>query len=396
MKNKFLKLLLLGIVLYIIGNFFLPLFLKAIPNTIFLYNILKFILESGANLLDLSSKILIVGSLSIYVIKDLWGNIWDQLVEGILSPFTGATKKHLQDVSSEVSTIRKKTEELVETFQGFLIENKKPLSMETCRTLDDFDNLMLPPCRELFGKHIDNDESMFTYVRKVYLDAFSQAPHPSSVFKKISIENHNEYPDYVKWKEETRYKIHHVAYANKPETGRYLLRFKGTSFAPGLTEEEWAKSLQLKLRVDGRNLISPGDQPKFVTDDTGEEGFFCRKKGNWVHLWFKKQIDLHQEWTDVTSEEISINSKLDRVYTLHTNKPTCYYTLDVTLPKELKFIKHPFTTPKIIYSGLPDFIKRDLPKKTTIEHDSDNHIRVAIQEWVMPGIVLNLNWIDDK
>jgi hypothetical protein len=65
----------------------------------------------------------------------------------------------------------------------------------------------------------------------------------------------------------------------------------------------------------------------------------------------------------------------------------------MTLPEDSVFIKDPYITPKIVYAELPEANKGKI-KQTKICHDSDNHIRIEIGDWVMPGIVLNLNWIE--
>ncbi|MBW2739052.1 MAG: hypothetical protein JRE64_09435, partial [Deltaproteobacteria bacterium] len=153
------------------------------------------------------------------------------------------------------------------------------------------------------------------------------------------------------------------------------------------------KKLSLKVYVDNVPILKPEDMQ--YEKETHKDGLYCWKNGNWIEVRFQERISLKKEWTEVDCEERSVNSVIDKNYILNSDKPICGYTLNVNLPEEFIFIKSPFISPKIIYSGLPNHISTHVPRCIEVEYGrNDNSIRVYMNEWVMPGIILSLNWID--
>jgi len=354
---------------------------------------LKIVLTKIIRFCSFMSLVLIVCSAVLFSMKTIIHFIWNTLFNKVFKLFYDSVNGHLNIVSGKINAISTEAHSLAADVRDNLIKQQKPLTLETCSTLSDYEQIMIPPCKEIFGKHIDNPKSLFRFVRTVYLDSFSKRPHPSDVKKTIDVRKRQGDEEYVDWHDKTTYKIHHVDYNSTEEPGEYLLKFKTTSFGPDIEPKDWVKKLSLKVYVDNVPILKPEDMQ--YEKETHKDGLYCWKNGNWIEVRFQERISLKKEWTEVDCEERSVNSVIDKNYILNSDKPICGYTLNVNLPEEFIFIKSPFISPKIIYSGLPNHISTHVPRCIEVEYGrNDNSIRVYMNEWVMPGIILSLNWID--
>ncbi len=103
---------------------------------------------------------------------------------------------------------------------------------------------------------------------------------------------------------------------------------------------------------------------------------------------------MEKEFTTVKVYEKSLNSIKDQTYSLNSSTPLFRHSLEFRLPKPFVFVKDPCISPQVFQNGLPASIKAELINKNTIriQRYSDNHIYIDINDWILPGIILQLNW----
>lgn len=392
-----------GLVGVIVTNIFLPSIetsMGAQPTNYELF------VKEGVSALKGVALVMLYCSIVVLLFKTAFGPAWSYFIRQNVATIASGTSEHLSDISNEITAIKDDANGLSEEFKKFMIHSRKPLALSNYRTNADLKKLIKQPSRLLYGTHINNKLSFFTHIQRAYLDSFSKSPHPSELLKTITVENHPDKNDYVKWKEVTSYRIHHVAFEEEDDPVEYMLQLFATSYAPGKSAEEWTTDLKFSVRVNGVEMLAEEKKkceeenrpwPRIVDEENDEEGFFCMKTPDdpWIVIWYKKTITLTEEWTRVVTTEESINSKVDRIYTLSANQPTCGYTLDVTVPKDTVFQEAPFLTSDIIHDALPECARRSLPKRVK-PSVLGNHTHIEIRGWLLPGIIASLNWLDEE
>jgi hypothetical protein len=312
---------------------------------------------------------------------------WETLIAVHIKKLNSLINDNLHEMGQTISHIADDLDKYIKSRGG-------PLSLSECKDRKDYCEYVSYADQQIYAKHIEDERSLYAYTRKAIIDSFCCEPHRSKVRKIINVTDYEHDPDFFTWKEITEYDIHHVMFKSKPVTGYFTLNYKMSSYTPGMATENWSGAALLIVRVGGETLLKNDDKPVIVECDQEKEGFFCWKEGDWTTLQYKKIIPLNTEWTDVYIEEISINSKKDRTYSLNTHNPIFGHSINFTLPEEYAFIKNPYVSPRIALRGLPGFTKDELKVRNhvTIEQNSDNHVRIDIPEWVLPGIILNLDW----
>jgi hypothetical protein len=149
----------------------------------------------------------------------------------------------------------------------------------------------------------------------------------------------------------------------------------------------------LKVVVDGEDIITADSIPVFEQNQL-DDGFFCWKDEEWIKVRYRKKVMLNKEYTPVLMSEETINSKRDKVYTVSTSTPIYGHEIEMTITEDCSFIEDIYIGPALAFSGLPDFVKKGLSKTDIVKkyRKSENHIKITIDDWILPGIIVALNW----
>ena len=97
--------------------------------------------------------------------------------------------------------------------------------------------------------------------------------------------------------------------------------------------------------------------------------------------------------------EEMLNAERDKSYSLNVHRPTYRHSVNFSLPREFKFMKNPYFSPEIHFSGLPSRISEKIDKSKQFKLDfrkgkgvMDREVNLEINEWILPGIILTLDW----
>lgn len=297
-----------------------------------------------------------------------------------------------QTISENLSEVNAETTKLSEKVRGFVQDLERPITIGECNNREDYKAFAREASRGVYGPHVSNEESLYSFIESRILDPFCCLPHPSKAKKRIELSEDRDRPGYLIWTEKTSYNIHHVKYALTRSDEQYKFVYNATSYAPNLDVEQWSECLTLKINIDSVSALHPGTKPEFK-ENSKDDGFFCWKENEWINFRFQKKIVLNKEWTEVEMHEKSINSVDDKTYSLNATRPVYGYEIDLIAPEGFIIAKDPFVSPFMAYKGLPEFAKREVVRHfKEPEQDSENHMKIDMRGWVLPGIVATLNW----
>ncbi len=312
---------------------------------------------------------------------------WETAVKEQIKDLTGKIDNRIGGIGKSIASTKDRIDHFIEL-------HEKPLTIHNCKTDDDYKALILSAANGLYGSHSDNDESFFKHLMTRYLAPFCKEPHLSKVRKEITVQLDDT--EFTKWKERTRYRIHHVGYPiNKQKVG-FPIQYLASAYAPGKSPQDWIKLLELEIKVDNVSLLnSQENKPQEVAkgEEKGE-GFYCWQDGDWINIFFQKTIILSDEWTEVYCLERSKNSVDDNIYTLLAKQPTYGYELSFEVPDDQKIILNQgiSTTPGVLFSsygGKPENIALEQFIVTDLSNEG-RHLHVKINGWILPGIILNV------
>ncbi|EGY24566.1 hypothetical protein DA2_3182 [Desulfovibrio sp. A2] len=241
------------------------------------------------------------------------------------------------------------------------------------------------------GNHSTRSASLYNYLRKNIMEPFCRSPHKSQYESTIKIEFIDS--DTVKWTDETSFKIHHPEFNTSKLSTYYALTTELTNI--NTIDGNEPKPIALSVAVDNAKILSKKQRATSVeTIDKNEEGYQVEHKGSFSTYFFKKNILLKKEWTDVSIKEISITPSRDKTFTFSVYEP--YYTVKYTiiLPKEYTFNRSVLTSNHCIFMGLPTTQQsEELLKNTQVSFDDDeNSCTVHMQGWVLPGPAFSIDW----
>jgi hypothetical protein len=338
--------------------------------------------------------ILIIG-LALLFFPPILANIWEKSFLPELDKFNHSVEKHLEIVSNKMHVIG-------EDFDKYIKKRGGPLIFDNCKTDLDFEQYIEPACRELYGVHSLNPQSLYQFVRTRLLNPYCLEPLRSNVRKRIHLRpcsNLADYidsqhaSDYVEWIEDTEYETNNILYKTKKVTSYFDINFTVSSHAPEFDQESWFRAASIDVEVNGRKILSKDNIPTYE-ENIIDEGFHCWKDGNWIFLHFRKHLELTDPRTKILIHEKSLNSRKDKTYSLNIARPVYRHFVDITLPSEYAFSKNPYFSPNIVHDGLPGHIKKDFNVDKSLQHrfPSDNQLIVDINEWILPGIILTVDW----
>lgn len=294
-------------------------------------------------------------------------------------------------LSDNFGKIQQDTEGLANKVKTYIDSLGRPIAIGECNNRQDFKSFSSISARGIYGPHVSNQNSLYSFAESHILDPYCNLPHPSGVKKRIKM-SISKHPGFIDWNEHTSYNIHHVTYAITRSDAQFIVKYRTNSFAPNFDLNSWGKIISLKVVIDGETIIKPDEKPR-NNECITEDGFYYWSDGDWITVHFQHTIILTKEWTPVEIEENSINSEEDKTYSLNTSRPTCGYEIDLTTPDNYHIIRSPFISPFMLYRDLPEFSKQEIRKKCTDpKQDNLSHINIKMEDWILPGIVATINW----
>lgn len=313
---------------------------------------------------------------------------WDAYLKIPFNEFNKLTDKHLANISDNVVSIGK-------DFDKYIKKRGGPLSLHECKTTDDYKEYLRYACGQIYGTHIHEKESLYHYLKEKILDPFNYEPYLRDLKRTTNISDYAPNPEYSRWNEIIDYDIHHLLFPQQRLAVAYDIRYRAVSYAPDMSVEKWVDVASLIVRVNSETIVSADTTPTLKENDE-DEGYYCWKKGEWIFLRYLNRLTLEKEKTHVTFEEKTINFKKDKTYTLHNWKPVYNYYIDFTLPKQYIIQDDIYIGPRIAIMGLPTHIRQNINLDDFIIQDvvSPNRVRIEIKDWMMPGVIFTLNWLD--
>lgn len=369
-KNTTLKLgkiCLLGLALLFITNYE-PIFLelkKLFPNAEDIINITK----SGLSFFG-GAVILVAGF--VFCFKDFIEIVWNAAFGDNLKDFLIKIETNVKIISDNISKQNNS--------ENFLLEVDNQKLKESVVSMNKI----------LYGSHITNPESLYSYVQKRIIDPFSSAIHRSCSAKNIRLSK-NENDKFITWEETTTFKLHRVNF-DEATDNHYPLVYNTKCYAPDIRIEEWQKKLTFLVSIDNEKIPGPkvaGKKPPNKDND----GYYVWKEKDWIYLFFRKSLRLSKEYTEVVMREISINGINDTCYTLNVSTPIYGHSLNFDLPEFLEFVnEEPYISPKIALDGLPKATKASL-NDNIVKIDKENRrFTLEIKGWIIPGLILSIRW----
>lgn len=283
----------------------------------------------------------------------------------------------------------------IEGIKKFFERHSAPSDLSACTSSLDYENFINQASAGLYGPHVNKDTSFYTFLRQNLLDPFCNEPYKSDFKKRIEVTDHPNIDDYVNWHEITEWTIIDPMIDEKKRSGIFEIEYETSSYAPGMVISNWAGAVSLLIRVNNKRILKSSDTP-IERNDRDNEGFFCWKENEWVTLRFYKRLILDATETPIYIEEKSINSRQDRTFMVNTRNPIHGNSLEFNLPDYNSFLKDIYISTQVLWGGLPKFAKKDLEIEKLVkkQQNSDNHIFIDIKGWILPGIVLSLNWTE--
>jgi hypothetical protein len=299
-------------------------------------------------------------------------------------------------VQGNLESIRNDTKAVADKVNALLLRQQlaKP-------TLDEhskhYNEMLIHAGSHLYSEHIENPDSWFGFIKSKLLDPYCIIPHKSECSTKITVAKHSE--GVVRWDETTNYKIHHVLYKTRAIPIPYDVIVASSAYVPSVSIEQWSQQYQLIVKCGKDILINNKVKPTVISGAEisccGEkEGFFCWEENGWFNIRFLKSIELKSEWTDIYTHEVSLNSAEDKNYTYNSIQPAYKHHLQMTLPDGCSFVKDIHVSNRELNENLPGHGRRGEREReiVIIGFENDSNITIDIHEWVLPGVVYNLNW----
>lgn len=245
----------------------------------------------------------------------------------------------------------------------------------------------------LYGAHCKGASSLFSHICSMLVEPYANSPHYSQTLRSIQVSIYDK--DHIKWTEREKYKIHHVDFPDSKKVIPYVLKYETSAVSSVMSIAQWADQFSLEIHVGLKGILKSSQHPSVAKEKPAHEGYFCWKEGNEYRMSFTKKILLSEEWTDISTNEVSLNSIQDVVYTVNMFKPTYGFTVEIELPDNFKIINAPRLEPEILYKAREDALGVDLTedRKPRIDpQGKKNSIRMVCPEWLLPGLVMAISW----
>ncbi len=314
-----------------------------------------------------------------------------------LSAISQTAKEHLENIDKVIGANLDRMTGAVcvagEDIKKFTKESTKKIPITECESRDDFCSHMDAAAKGAFGSKTEETNSLYSFLKNRLLESCCQMPYRHNVNKRITLEKKEGLDGYVQWIETTDYKIHHITWPESKNESAYEFNMTISSYAPSLEIEEYNENASLIIYKDNKTEFDCRTESPEYRKDTESKGFFCWKSGDWVKIRYCGDIKLSGEWTGISVNEVSINSEDDMLYSMHTTRPIYGHSVAFELPEGYSFIGHPYLSSKIMTSGLPNHIdKRHILEKIVVEKSTERQIYVKIDDWILPGIMMDFNW----
>lgn len=285
--------------------------------------------------------------------------------------------------------------EIYDMVKGLSATKIKTLGIEHSERFDDYISAAVNAYSKIYGEHIRMNDSLFNYLTKRLLDAYSYRPYRMDVKKDVQLKLIENEEEIIEWNESTEYKLHHISYPLNKKADYYVVDANMSSYAPRMDLTSWAKNFSLIIETDSESLLNEKSTPIFQQNER-DEGFYVWKSGDWIYARYRSSIILEKEFTLVRIFEKSLNSIKDQTYSLNLATPVYRHSINFELPPDFVFIRNYNISPLILQNGLPASAKKNLVEKDTItiEQQSDNHLHINIDDWILPGILMQLNWLN--
>ncbi len=236
--------------------------------------------------------------------------------------------------------------------------------------------------------HLGERESLYKFIYDKLQDPFVDKPHRVNVIQSVLIEERQNEKEYLNVTTNNSYRVHHIAFqrTNLPTT--YPLKCSSTI----KVKYEDLKDIRhyLSIKVDGDEMVPESPEKieyeKLKSQMNEVEGFFSSKiDDNYSHLFFRKEIQLKKESTQIVVHEKTKMKKNERSYYYQSYMPSYHFTLNLVLPEGYK-INEP-ALGNVCY--IPE---EKISETNSIQGVGTNSVCVRMDSWILPGLIVFVDW----
>lgn len=244
-----------------------------------------------------------------------------------------------------------------------------------------------------YGAHSVENDSYYNFCRGVLVRSYCNSPYKLKQRHKITVkEKEGGLDGFFEWTDELRYTVVDPLYG-KNNLQYFPIRSNSISkLASEDQAEEWIKEWNLRLFVNGEEILLPPP----VKGELGVDGeHVWRVSDGYIYVNFERKIELSAKETSFRVIENCLNLETDFQFWYTLSQPTKGLHLVMNLPKGYVFNELPTYSPEILYAGIPDEVKKtEQYKKPSVAEDFIGMKRLHIKDdnWVLPGLLTCIEW----